>query len=275
MNRKDGIQSVNRALNILFLFNRESPRLGITEISKAVGLPKPTVHALVRTLTKQGMLEQDPETQKYKLGSKVYELGIVLAGSLEINQKGAGPAYQLANKVGMVSRIAIWGLDSALITVNIEPRSHLYFLHQIGPRVPAYCSSLGKALLAFAEPERLKDYLKRVHLTPLTEHTITRKRQFLEEIEATRRRGYALDREENLLGMACVGAPILGWEGRLEGALSLSGDAKEVYQKMDSLLLELLKTGKEISQALGYFPGTVGNPSERETRANFFKIGNG
>jgi IclR family KDG regulon transcriptional repressor len=258
MDRKEGVQSVNRALKLIFLFTHDTPRLGITEMSKTLGLSKPTVHALVRTLVNQGMLEQDPETRKYRLGFKLYELGIVLAGSLEINQKGAGLAYQLANETGLVARIAIWGLNSALITVNIEPRSHLYFIHQIGPRIPAYCSAVGKALLAYIAPGDLDAYLEQVHLNPLTANTITKKENLLEEIKEVRRRGYSFDREENLLGLACIGTPVFGWGGRLEGAISVSGDARVIYQETDSLLPELLKTGKEISQSMGYFPGTLG-----------------
>ncbi|MGD8387227.1 MAG: IclR family transcriptional regulator [Desulfobacteraceae bacterium] len=264
MKKKDGIQSVNRALSLIFLFTHDSPRLGITEIAKALDLSKPTVHALARTLVNQGMLEQDPETRKYRLGFKVYELGIVLAGSLEINQKGAGLAYQLASQTGLVTRIAIWGLDSALITVNIEPRSHLYFIHQIGPRIPAYCSAVGKALLANVSPGDLERYLEQVHLNPLTENTITDKEKLVEEIKEVSRRGYSLDREENILGLACIGAPIFGWGGRLEGAISVSGDAKVIYKGEDSFLLQLLKTGKEISRSMGYFPGTLGMQADSD-----------
>jgi DNA-binding IclR family transcriptional regulator len=258
MNRETGIQSVNRALSLVSLFTHGSPRLGITEISKAIGLPKPTVHGLVRTLVKQGFLQQDPQTRKYRLGFKIYELGIVLAGSLEINQKGAGPAYQLAKQTGLVSRIAIWDLDSALLTVNIEPRSHLFFVHQIGPRLPAYCSAVGKALLAFLEPQEFQGYVERVKLKPLTANTITKKKQLLKEIAETRRKGYSTDREENVLGLACLGTPIFGCGGRLEGAISVSGDAKDIYKGIETLLPELLKTGKEISRSLGYFPESLG-----------------
>jgi IclR family KDG regulon transcriptional repressor len=257
MDRKKGVQSVNRALRIIFLFAYDTPRLGITEMSRALGLSKPTVHALTRTLVNQGMLEQDPETRKYRLGFKVYELGIVLAGSLEINQKGAGPAYQLASKTGLVARIAIWSLSSALITVNIEPRSHLFFIHQIGPRIPAYCSAVGKALLAHIIPVDLQTYLEEVNLSPLTGNTITQKKQLLEELREIRHRGYSTDREENILGLACIGAPIFGWGGHLKGSISVSGDAKVVYKDMDLLLPELLKTAKEISQSMGYFPGSL------------------
>lgn len=258
MDRETGIQSVNRALNLLCLFSHSAPRLGITEMSKALDLPKPTVHGFVRTLVKQGFLQQDPQTRKYSLGLKIYELGIVLGASLEINQKGAGLAYQLAKRTGLISRIAIWDLDSALLTVNIEPRSHLLFAHQIGPRIPAYCSALGKALLAFLEPRELQGYFDRVKLKPLTANTITKKKQFLKEIEETRRRGYSIDREENLLGLACIGTPIFGLGGHLEGAISLSGDAKNIYKRTETLVPELLNTAKEISRSLGYFAESLG-----------------
>ena len=82
------IQSVDRALQILALFSHRSPVLGVTEISRALGLSKGTVHGLIRTLLQQGFLQQDLPSRKYRLGLKIYELGIILAGTLEINQKG-------------------------------------------------------------------------------------------------------------------------------------------------------------------------------------------
>jgi len=258
MDRETGIQSVNRALSLICLFTHGSTRIGITEFSRALGLPKPTVHGLVRTLKNQGFLQQDPQSRKYRLGLKIYELGSVLAGSLDINQRGAGLAYQLAKQTGLVSRIAIWNLDSALLTVNIEPRSHLLFAHQIGPRIPAYCSALGKAMLAYLGPRELQGYIDRVNLKPLTANTITQKKALLKEIEETRRRRYSMDREENLLGLACIGVPVFGSDGDLEGAMSLSGDAKDVYKRMKTLLPELVKTGMEISRSLGYFPESLG-----------------
>ena len=81
------IQSVQRAMKILGLFSIAKPRLGITEISNALGLHKATIQGLVRTLFEEGFLAQDPETKKYALGLKIYEMGVVLAGTLEINQK--------------------------------------------------------------------------------------------------------------------------------------------------------------------------------------------
>ncbi|HEY3275230.1 MAG TPA: IclR family transcriptional regulator [Syntrophorhabdaceae bacterium] len=258
MERERGIQSVHRALSLLRLFTHNSPRLGITEISNALGLSKPTVHGLARTLQKQGFLQQDPHTRKYGLGMGIYELGIVLAGSLEINNKGAGPAYQLAKHTGLVSRIAMWDAGSALLTVNIEPRSHLFFVHQIGPRLPAYCSGLGKAMLAFLDPLELEGYLEQAVLEAYTAHTIIEKERLLEELDETRRRGYSLDREENTIDLACIGAPVFGPGARLEGAISLSGDPKEIYRNVEALARQLVLASRDIGRAMGYFPESAG-----------------
>jgi len=85
------IQSVHRAMQVLSLFSLDKTRLGISEIGRALYLHKATVQGLVQTLAQEGFLEQDRGTRKYQLGLKIYELGVILAGSLEINQKASNP----------------------------------------------------------------------------------------------------------------------------------------------------------------------------------------
>jgi len=255
MKDKLGIQSVNRAITILSLFSHRRPRLGITEISRILNLPKGTVHGLVRTLLNAGFLQQDPATRKYQLGLKLYEMGITLAVNLEINQKAVGLANKLAKSVSLVSRIAIWDGDSALITLNVDPRSNSLFVHQIGPRIPAYCSSVGKAILAFLNNEELNAYLSRTELIPYTPKTITQKERLLNELEETRQRGYSIDQEETTLGLVCIGAPIFGKGGHLEASISLSGDPGRFRKKqLKGLCEKLIKTAGEISRSMGYFP---------------------
>jgi len=249
------IQSVNRAISILFLFTNRRPRLGITEISRILNLPKGTVHGLVRTLVSVGFLQQDIETRKYQLGLKIYEMGTNLVANLEINQKAVGPANSLAKSVKLVSRIAIWDGDSAIITLNVDPRSNSLFVFQVGPRIPAYCSSVGKALLAFLNEEELDAYLQRTELVPYTAKTITQKEKLLRDLEKTRQRGYSIDQGETMLDLACIGAPIYGRSGRLEASLSLSGNPNRFQIKqLKGLDEKLLKTAGEISRTMGYFP---------------------
>jgi DNA-binding IclR family transcriptional regulator len=249
------IQSVDRALRILTLFSNRNPVLGVTEISQALELSKGTVHGLIRTLLRQGFLQQDRPSRKYRLGLKIYELGIILAATMEINQKAAGPINQLAKATQLVVRVAIWDGDSMVITSDAHPRPRAVLPHQFGPRVHAYCSAMGKAVLAFLREEELAAYLQRTELVAFTPSTVIEKVRLLVDLEATRCRGYSIDREEAVQGMACLGAPVFQHEGSVAGAISISGGvARILNDKMEHLTEELLKTAAEISRYMGYFP---------------------
>jgi IclR family transcriptional regulator, KDG regulon repressor len=250
------VQSINRAIGLLLLFTRNRPTLGITEISQELGLAKGTVHGLVRTLSKAGFLQQDSESRKYRLGLKIYELGMILAGTLEINDKAVGPASQLAKRTGLVTKVAIWNGNSALLVLHIDPRAHSLFTHQIGPSIPGYCSALGKAMLAHLKPEDLNAYLDRTQLVPYTSETIVDKEVLLKDLEETRQRGYAIDREETVLGFNCLGAPIVGRLGKVDAAISLSVDSEHVLanqSEVERLIKQLLMTAGEISRSMGFW----------------------
>ena len=249
------IQSVDRALQILALFSHRCPLLGVTEISRAVGLSKGTVHGLIRTLLQQRFLQQDSATRKYRLGLKIYELGIILSGTLEINQKAAGPLNQLSKETLLECRVAIWDGDSMVITSSVHPRPRAVLPHQFGPRVHAYCSAIGKTVLAFLDPEQVDSYLKRTVFVAFTPSTVTDKQLLAAELELTRRRGYAIDREEAVQGLSCIGAPIYQRSGEIAGAISVSGNTQRVLgEKTDVFIGALLKTAAEISRYMGYYP---------------------
>jgi IclR family transcriptional regulator, KDG regulon repressor len=256
------IQSIDRAVTLLLLFTRSRPKLGITEISQDLGLAKGTVHGLVRTLSRAGFLQQDPESRKYRLGLKIYELGMILAGTLDINEKSLAPTSQLANRTGLTAKIAIWDGNSALLVLQIDPRAHSLFTQQIGPSIPGYCSAVGKAILAQLEPEELDAYLDRTPLVPYTSKTITDRTELLEDLGETRQRGYSVDREETVLGFDCIGAPIFGRGGEIGGAISLSGSAEQIFpkqkEKTEALTKQLLVTAAEISRSLGHWGKAIG-----------------
>ncbi len=247
------IQSVNRALDILFLFSDSRPQLGITDISNHLGLTKPTVHGLVRTLTQRGFLYQDHVTRKYALGLKIFELGTFLAGTMKINKIGADAAYCLADSTQLVIRIAIWDQNTMLVTLNAFPGSKANPYQQLGPRVPAYCSASGKAVLSMLSPKELQRYLKQTSFTSYTPHTITREEDLMAEVAQARLNGYAEDREEFMLGIACISAPIFDQAGNPTAAISISSIPSLLYtDRLTSFVEALQRTAAEISASLGY-----------------------
>lgn len=252
------VQSVERALKILSLFSHRRPLLGISELSDIMDLPKGTVHGLTRTLFENGFLSQDPQTRKYRLGLRIHELGIVLSGTLDLNQKAAGPCEQLSRKTGLLSRIGIWDGGSVVITLNIYPNPMPVLPHQVGPRIHAYCSGIGKAILAFIDKDVLHQYLAKTPLTPFTPSTITSRENFLEDLEKTRNRGYSLDYEEALKGLGCIGAPVFDRQGAIAGAISLSGPVDQVLgENVETFAREILSTAAEISRFMGYYPSAM------------------
>jgi len=255
MKTKAGIQSVDRALTILSLFNHRRPRLGITEISRILGLPKGTVHGLVRTLLRARFLEQELEGRKYQLGLKIYEMGISLVGNLEINQKAAGALNKLSKNCRLVSRMAVWDGDSALIILTIDPHFTSPFFSQIGPRIPGHSTAVGKAILAFIDEQALRAYLDRADLIPYTPKTLTQRKQLLSDLGKIRQRGYSMDQEETVLGLFCIGAPVFGQGGNPVASISLSGDPKYFTGKrLQGMSERLLKTAGDISRTMGHFP---------------------
>ncbi len=249
------IQSVKRAIDILTLFSPERPRLGITEISRMVKLPKPTVHGLVQTLIDQDFLMKDKETRKYSLGLKLYELGIFLSGTLKINQVGGGPAQRLSVKTGLMVRLAILDKDKVLITMNLFPTvddSMIFRQLGLGPKVPAYCTAVGKAVLSSFSPDRRKEFLKQINLSRHTPKTMVQEEALLAELDEAARQGFSRECEEYMKGLSCLGAPIFDDSLQAVAAISLSGGVDLMERPdLDQLAADLVHTAGEISLSMG------------------------
>jgi DNA-binding IclR family transcriptional regulator len=248
------IQSVKRATDIISLFSAAQTALGITQIAAALGLNKATAWGLVTTLEKQGFLQQDPDTQKYGLGPKLFELGMVYFGNLEINAKASRPVHGLASRTELTARVGIWDRGSVLITLLALPKAEDSISHQIGPRVPAYCSGIGKAILAFLEPDELREYLAVTELVRHAPATIVTPEELLKDLEKTRERGYSISSEEMIPGVVALGAPVYGRTKKVAGAISISGSpAVLLGRQLGKLSGELLRTAAEISREMGYY----------------------
>ncbi len=255
------IQSVQRALTILTLFSSENSRLGITEISKVMNLPKPTIHGIVQTLLGEGFLVQDPETRKYSLGLKIYELGVFLSGTLKVNQVGGPTAQRLAKSTGHMTRVAIWNRDMVLITLNLFPTIDDSFLFRqlgLGPSVPAYSSAVGKAILSTFSSDEIDDYLDRTDLIAFTSKTITSAKKLKSELGKIKKNGFALESEEYFSGLACISMPIYQSDGKAEAAISVSGSADFFDDpKLPDIKTDLKLAANEISIGMGCPPSLL------------------
>jgi len=255
------IQSIGRAIEILSLFSFSQPRWGISEIASNVGLQKGTVHNIVSTLVQGGFLQQDNETRKYCLGSRLFTLGAVMVESLDITQKATGPAHWLARQTGLVCRVAIWDHDAALVLLEVTPhQSEQVLAQRIGPRTVAYCSAIGRALLAYLEPVEIETYFEKTKLVAYTSKTLIEKQKLYKELEKTRNRRYAVNRGEIAPGRASIAATIFRSGGQLAGSMSLSGHPDKLLGEDFERRVSMLQDAtSEVSRYMGYFPA---NPEE-------------
>jgi len=246
------IQSIERVVQILDLFSPSKSRLGITEISKKLNLPKGTVQGLVQTMNRQGLLQKDEETRKYKIGTKIYELGTVWVAGLDINYKAIDLAQQLSKETGHLVRIGILDEETALVTLEVYPLIVPFFSHQYGPRIPLYCTAIGKSILAFLKKEAIDTYFKKVQFIKYTENTLTKKNLLIGDLKKIRKKGYAVNCAEGVMGRAGIAAPIFNRDGLPIAAVSIVLSPAEIKDEEveKTLSQKVIRTAFKISQKL-------------------------
>ena len=193
-----GSQSLERGLAILASFHSARPLLGVSDLSRKVGLSRSTTHRYVATLAALGYLQQDAETKKYRLGPRVLDLGFSAINSMELRHVSAPHLKALSDKTGRTANMAVLdGTEIVYIERCRAPDAREIDLNlHVGSRLQAYCTSMGKVLLAFLPASQLSALLDSVKLARRGPNTITSKRALLKELEQVRARGLAMNNEE-------------------------------------------------------------------------------
>ncbi|MDX7625187.1 DNA-binding transcriptional repressor XynR [Enterobacter bugandensis] len=247
------IQSVERALQILDLFNEQATELKITDISKLMGLSKSTLHSLLKTLQLHGYIDQNPENGKYRLGMKLVERGHFVVGSIDIRQKAKGWLTELSQRTGQTTHLGILDGREGVYIEKIEGKLAAIAYSRIGRRLPVHATAIGKVLIAWLGEAELNALLEGYHYTTFTPATLASREALMTALTQTREQGYALDSEENEQGVRCVAVPVWNHESRVIAALSLSTLTSRVDDaELACFREELQQAGLELSRALGY-----------------------
>ncbi len=249
-----GVQSLERALDILEVLGRSEGDLGVSEVGTAVGLANGTVHRLLSTLTNRGYARQNPLTRKYGLGLRAFELASSARETL-------GPlARPFLEELTEVSRESsnLAGLDKNYV-VYIEqvpgPRMVRMFTEP-GNHVPLHSTGTGKVLLAYQPPEVVDSVVRQTGLPRFTAHTITDAGDLEAELARVREQGYAMDSEEMEDGVRCLAAPVFGVDGAVLAAISVSGPAGRLTEgRLGELIPEISRISAAFSETLGFSNG--------------------
>ena len=249
----DSSSAVERTLEILELAAQREGGLSNAEISRKLGIPKSSASYILRTLVEHGYLRRDTEDSKYRLGMKVLALSRGALTSVNAREVALPVMRHLVEQIHITTHLAILDHYEAVYVEKVEAPSFVKMDTWVGRRMAVHSTAVGKALLAWLDPQQRDAILQARGLQKFTPHTITSLPRLMKEFERVRQLGYAVDDEENSLGARCVGAPIFNSEGRVEASIASTGTISAVTRDKLPRLAEMVKdAARRISQQIGY-----------------------
>ncbi len=246
------LSSVGTAIALLKSFTADEHELGVSELSRKLGVAKSTVHRLARTLIADGMLEQNPDNEKYRLGLALFGLGALVRRRMNLSSEARQDLFALRQKTGETVQLAIIDGAEIMFVYNLESTQAIRVNSDIGVRKPAFCTASGRAILAFQTGDVVKAAFDAglQRRTPKTETDPVRLMKLLAEV---RQRGIAIEDEESEAGMRAIAAPVRAAGGVVVGSVAVAGPIQRLSK--DTLARyapEVIRTAEAISARLGY-----------------------
>lgn len=253
MERENMVKSVSRALDIINIVSMKKGGLGVTEIAKQMDINKSSVYRILSTLVQYGYIEQDKGTERYKLGYQFLEVSSRLLESLDLRTEAKPFLQELEKETNEVIHLVVYDRGEVVYIDKLDGNEALRMHSKVGKRAPMHCTSVGKAILAHLPIDIVQEIIERKGLPVHTDKTITDINIFIKELADVRKKGFALDLQENEYGITCIGVPIFDHLGKVAAAVSISGPT---IRMTDARLVELqhrmIEIGKQISARLGF-----------------------
>ena len=222
------IRSVERAFSILKLFISGDSELSATEISEQLNLHRSTTFRFLTTIMSSGFIDQNPKNGRYHLDAASFELGNAFLKHSNLREKAMSILESLRDNSGETVHLAIL---AEYEVVYLEKLAGLHPIglmsSRIGSRSPAYCTGLGKAILAYSPEDEIQKLFQSSEIKQYTENTITECPVFQDEVSRIRTNGYAADNQEHENGVMCIAAPVFDHTG-VVAAISVAGPSERI-----------------------------------------------
>ncbi|MEW2395769.1 IclR family transcriptional regulator [Streptomyces sp. NPDC046862] len=246
------VQAVHRAVQILRELASGGPRLGVTELAERLGVAKPTVHALLRTLEIEGLVSQDRDSSKYQLGPNLVQLGNAYLDTQELRTRSLTWADALANRTKEAVWVGVLTGDHVLIVHHaFRPEGAVQIL-EVGASIPWNTCALGKAIVA-ALPAEERDRLLAGDLAVLTGASLTGREELDRHLRDVFRTGYAVEDQESAIGDAGIASPVFDRSGQVVGAIGIVGPVERMLDEpvRQELAVAVRETARNLSRDLG------------------------
>ena len=221
----DGSGALERAAAILDAFDEEHRELTLAALVRRCGLPRSTTHRTAEKMLRLGWLDK-PE-RHYRIGNRLFELSGLAPVRHQLREAVLPFLQDLHSATRTTVQLGVLRDTQILVVEKITGHRALPMLSQVGGLVPAHCSALGRAILAYSSPE-VFDHVVAAGLQARTPNTLTTEDALRRELAAARRRGWAEEREEGNQGLSCVAAPVFGPLGEVAAAISVTGPSSVV-----------------------------------------------
>lgn len=245
METKNPIQVSERIFQTIEVLANTGP-IGLLSLSKELSLNKSTVHRILTSLIILGYVKQDEETAKYSLSFKLCEIANQVLGKIDAVEIAKPYLKHLAALSGeTVHLVQLDGIHAVYIDKVESFANSVRMVSKVGKHIPLYCSGVGKALLSAMDEEAVAKIWENSEIIRLTEHTITDYDSLLAQLQETKRCGYALDLEENELGVRCIAAGVKDYTGKTLYAFSISAPISRMSDEAISELAKKVLTVRE------------------------------
>jgi IclR family acetate operon transcriptional repressor len=249
-NMSESIRAVDRALDILLCFTRQTPQLTMTQIADQVGMNKSTVHRLLGTLERKRFLQRDPSTGLYHLGIRLFQMAYLTLKQNDLRKHAAPFLHRLCEQHRETITLSVLDDTDVLFLDVVESPQRVKLAASIGQRIPAFATAAGKALLAFLPDEVAKKVIE-PGMQQFTPRTIQSPDAFYKDLYQTRERGFSISEQEYEEGINAVASPILDPTGQPIAAITAAGPAYRLLrEQMIEIGPDIVATAQEIAQAL-------------------------
>ncbi|HTC94131.1 MAG TPA: IclR family transcriptional regulator [Terriglobales bacterium] len=247
------IQVLDRALSILEALSQDGPDLTLAQMSESLGLHKSTAHRLIMVLGRNKLVEKNSQTGKYRLGLKLFELGTRAVSQLDLRERARPFLERVVLETGETVHLCIYDDGEVVYLDKVEPRRSVRLASSVGRRNPAYCTAMGKAIMAYLPENQVEIAVQKHGLRPFTRKTIGTMAELKSELVKIRETGYAIDNEENEEGVCCVGSVVRDFSGDTIAAISVSGPTFRVgAEKISVLAKSIISAADGLSKELGF-----------------------
>ncbi len=252
------IQSLLTSIDVLDCFSREEQNLGISEISRKLGLNKSRVHRILLTLEQRSIVVKNPDTMKYRLGLKLFQLGYLVEEQLEIRHYAHPFMQNLALETKETINLNVLYNGRRMSVKKIESPHEIRQAVELGKSLPIHSGAPGKVLMAYLPDDSLTGLLEDKKLITMGPNTITDREDLLAELSKVRKQGYSISFEETYLGAVSIAAPVRDFSGSVIAALSVTGPVSRFTDVNIRRFIPLvIGAANSISTALGYSLETV------------------